>query len=446
MRNYCIKSQSSLYGTPTLKHLAHLRRLSLVIQDLPWQSKITVDLLRRCAIRHEGIEQSLLLIEDINWLLESGLAQIESPSSNISNLPFLFVKGVNIELTYSCNLACSHCLQAPLRDGNQHGWLDESVAVRFLEQAQWLGLTRLGCNITGGETFMPGSPILEILQRTNHLGIATRANTNAWWGNHKNIIIGKNLFCSDEELVNRLCECGLSRLALSLDNRYEQYPELLDRVIRIAFLCENHQLPYEFVSTEPNTNIRIKASIALNKAIGRAPKFMQITPMKVVDIGAAKPSNLKKLVVENLDQLALQSPCSGAGFHRPYYLHMAPDGGIRSCLYAPGGGWYGNMFHQSLRDILNSVSCKLVIQIFEQKRLDSFVAKYLMPWQHYYRSIGHSCTASALIARLAEQIYKQEADQDHPLSPGQIDAIHITISKELGLQAVHQAQPELAIH
>ena len=442
MATTCIRPQPRLYGTATLNHLAHLRRLPQVIERLAKPSNVTLKMLRRCALSREGLEGSLLLVNDINCLLESGLAQLKVPSRDASNLPFLFVKGVNIELTYSCNLACSHCLQSPLRTSSLNNWIDEKTTLQALEQAQWLGLTKLGCNITGGETFMPNSPILEILNGTNKLGIPTRANTNAWWGNRKDIQIGKQQFSSDGELVKILSDCGLSRLALSLDNRYEQYPELLDRVIRVACLCEKNRLPYEFVSTEPNSTICTKASMAIKNTIGSTPRYIHITPMQIVDIGAAKPTTAIQPFMTHLDQLALQSPCGGAGFHKPYYLHIAPDGGIRSCLYAPAGGWIGNIYHQSLVDILNTASSNPVSKIFEHKRLDSFVAKYLIPWQHYYRGISHGCTASALIARLAEQIYGLETSQGHPPTSEQVTGIHKVLANGLGLEAMPSSEKE----
>jgi hypothetical protein len=120
-----------------------------------------------------------------------------------------------------------------------------------MHDAKWLGLTSLGVNFTGGETFTPGSPILELLAVARDIGTPGRANTNAWWGGRTHIKIGNHDFATDEDVIRALRDRKLVRLALSLDNRYDQYPNLLDSVIRVALLCEVASQPYEIVATDP---------------------------------------------------------------------------------------------------------------------------------------------------------------------------------------------------
>jgi hypothetical protein len=164
-----------------------------------------------------------------------------------------------------------------------------------------------------------------------------------------------------------------------------------------------------------------------------------ITPMEQVDIGAAQPVQQRPMRRGNVARLAALSHCATAGFCRPRYLHVTPDGGVRSCLYAPGGGWLGNLHHQSLIEILNAAAANPVVQLFGRGELETFVAEHLTPWRHLYRGLDHGCTAAALIARLAEQLSRQQQSADRPLYPEELEQLHRRLAREMGLEAAMHA-------
>ncbi len=431
-----------LFRSAALRQINQLKRFSELQSIIPTGLNINYAQVREIA-RNPIFSNSNQIGRDlVDWLIEKGLLQRDEPKTSDAKFPFIFVTAVNIELTYSCNLACSHCLQAPIRPAGISQWLDAAIIKQALLEAKCLGLTRIGCNLTGGETFMPHSPILELIAYANNIGIPARANTNAWWGNHQNIKIGDMLFPSDSSLVKYLKEIGLGRLALSLDDRYLQYPELLARVIRVASLCEKQNQPYEFVITEPNPSIHQQAIKLLHESIGGYPQFMVSTPMEIVDVGAAKITPGFSDQYHEIDKLALSSPCAGKGFHRPYYLHIAPDGGIRSCLYAPAGGWLGNISEVNFFNVLNAAAVNPVYKLFEHDELANFVEIYLNPWKDQYRSIGHGCAASALIARLAEKVYAVTEKGGEKPSATQMSEIHRHLSIEMGLESPSNQQNE----
>jgi MoaA/NifB/PqqE/SkfB family radical SAM enzyme len=375
---------------------------------------------------------------NIAWLLSQELIAPGVPPTAEARVPFAFVRAINLELSYSCNLACSHCLQTPLRPQGAATWLPLELVQHLLLQAQELDLLRAGLNITGGETFTAGSPLLAILALASNSGIHTRANTNAWWGLKQDIRIGDGVFADDEAVVVHLQRLGLDRLALSLDGRYAQYPQLLERVIRVASLCERHELVYEFVATDVDPELLSEVQDRIEAAHGGLLLHVQLTLMDTVDIGAAAPNQRRALHSNNLAALARSSPCGTTGFHRPYYLHVSPDGGVRSCLYAPGGGWHGNLHDQSLRSILNSAASNPVLQLFERGELDAFVAQYLNPWRQLYRQVEHGCGAAALIARLAERLTALSIASDGHPAPEAMEALHRRLAAEMGLAAVTQ--------
>jgi hypothetical protein len=423
-----------IHATASLRHLALRHRLCGVQALLPEPQRLPLPMLLRLAGARQAWESDALGEANAARLLaEELIAPGSSPSQGI-RLPFSFVRAINLELTYSCNLACSHCLQTPLRPRGAATWLPLALVRPLLRQAQDLDLLRTGLNITGGETFAAGSPLLAVLSEARDRSIPTRANTNAWWGLQRDVRIGEQTFADDEAVVLQLQQLGLGRLALSLDDRYRQYPELLDRLIRVASLCERQALPYEFVATDADRELLIGVQKRILASAGSMLHAL-LTPMDTVDIGAAEPRRQRPLEPEGLAALARTTPCRSAGFHRPYYLHVTPDGGVRSCLYAPGGGWHGNLHDQSLRSILNSAATNPVLQLFARGQLEAFVAQYLDPWRHFYRQVEHGCGAAALIARLAERVTELPIACDGHPDPEVMGALHRRLAAEMGLEA-----------
>jgi len=211
------------------------------------------------------------------------------------------------------------------------------AVIRAIHDVKWLGLATL-INFTGGEIFTPHSPILELLAVAKEVDILTRANTNGWWGGQSKIKIGNRVFPKDEDVVQALVDRKLMRLALSLDNRYEQYPKLLDRVVRVASLCEAAKLPYEVVATQPSPQITWLALQKLIGVIGSEPYYVRVSPMETVDVGAAALQNKAGLDVSQIVELVYSAPCGTKGFHRPAILHIAPDGGV-VCMPLVQAGW-----------------------------------------------------------------------------------------------------------
>ena len=73
-------------------------------------------------------------------------------------------------------------------------------------------------------------------------------------------------------------------------------------------------------------------------------------------------------------------------------------------MYAPGSGSFGNIKKDKVVEIINRASDNPVLQLFASGGLEEFTEKYIQPWSHHYRQIGHPCTASAFLAILAEKV------------------------------------------
>jgi MoaA/NifB/PqqE/SkfB family radical SAM enzyme len=422
-----------IYPTATLRHLAKSHRLDIVVKRFKKPTSLTAGDLRQLLIEPSGLDRDLFSEETVASLMEEFLVESADHGLPSPGLPFAFVKAINFELTYGCNLACNHCLQDALRPSGAIQWMNSDFAMIALADGALLGLTQTGVNFTGGETYLPESPILKLIDYAAGLGINIRSNTNAWWGNRTNIRIGDSHFESDQSLVTALKSGGLSRLALSMDSRYEQYPQLLDRVVRVASLCEDSALSYEMVVTGAPVEIANEAMRRLHKTLGREPIHLMLTPMETVDIGAAAgdasiPLNSKRLANKTWD-----TPCQRKGFYRPVFLHVNPDGGVRSCLYAPSANVLGNINRERLHEILNKADRNPVWRLFADGNIEQFVTTRIEPWKHIYREIEHPCGASAMIARVAAAIHEHEAHWGRGASDLETAGIHYRIAAEMNL-------------
>jgi MoaA/NifB/PqqE/SkfB family radical SAM enzyme len=422
-----------IYPTATLRHLAKSRRLGDVVNRLKKPPSLTTADLRQLLATPGGLERDFFTEETVALLMDEFLIQASDHALPSPGLPFGFVRAINFELTYGCNLACKHCLQDALRPSGAIPWMNSDSAMRALDDGAMLGLTHAGVNFTGGETYLPGSPIFNLIEHAASLRTKVRSNTNAWWGNRTRIRIGDRHFESDQAVVATMKSAGLSRLALSMDSRYEQYPELLDRVVRVASLCEDSALSYEVVVTDAPDEIADEAMSRLRKILGREPAHLMLTPMETVDIGAAAGDASIPMDAERLAGQTWETPCKRKGFYRPVFLHVNPDGGVRSCLYAPAANVFGNINRERLQEILNKADRNLVWRLFADGDIEQFVATRIEPWKHIYREIQHPCGASAMIARVASAIHEHEAHWGRGASDLETAGIHHRIAAEMNL-------------
>ena len=184
--------------------------------------------LLRSYLESLGLEGDLQLSEALprsvqKQLQEAGLA-VEQSERPAVGLPFEIVQALNFELTYGCNLACTHCLQDGLRPPNKSfSWADLASVERALREAKMLGLATEGVNFTGGEILVKDSPVLTLVRLAASLDIHVRVNTNATWGKKEGICIGSEHFATDIDVVRTFKEAGAMILALSLDDRYSTY-------------------------------------------------------------------------------------------------------------------------------------------------------------------------------------------------------------------------------
>jgi hypothetical protein len=438
------RQRQRVYPSAVLAQLAHRDRL-LVKDVVPGERRDAVAnflaqvLSCRDGIGRERFPQGWLAEFERHFLVTTRARALPGSRS-----PFAFVSAINFELTYGCNLACQHCLQEGVRPTGEASWLDVGLVAQALEDAVWLGFTTTGVNFTGGEVYLPGSPVLDLITRAARLGARVRCNTNGWWGKRRDFVVGTTSFRWSAELVERLRAIGLCTLAMSLDERYTQYPNLLDRVLAVAARCEQVGLQYEFVSTDATPEQVGSALAALRQRIGHDPKHLVDARRKrprvsglvdATDIGGAAGPPERVLEPTSLTVLSAGTPCKNRGFYRPAYLHVNPDGGVRSCLLAPGSSPLGYLAQERLPEILNRADENPIVRLFADGLTESFVRDNITPWRHLYRSVDHPCAASPLIARVAEVLALEAARAGRELCMEDREAVHVKIAQEWNLSS-----------
>lgn len=343
----------------------------------------------------------------------------------------LFVQAVNFELTYRCNMNCSHCLQQGLRRENNSKWISTHVAKKAIEDAHAAGLTKTGVNFTGGEIFLPESNLPELLEAVRSLNLNVRVNTNGWWGNRENIRVGKLTFPSAGYVVGWLSEMNVAVLALSFDRRFEERADLWQSTVAAIRECEHQGQLYQIIMTGLAPEKMMEGLRRLTEDAGIQPRHLIPVQMEMIDIGGAARHTEEPLELAEFEESIHQLQCKGKGLYRPVYLHISPDGGVRSCLYAPGAGWLGNIYEESLLQIAGRFTENCVVQAFSSGDLSAMSRALVQPHAHLYRSVKHPCAVAAVLSRAIEHYDRFIKDHNRSPSHEEQRRIHEGISRQL---------------
>jgi len=306
--------------------------------------------------------------------------------------------------------------------------MDTDSAKRALKDATALGYTSTGVNFTGGEPFLPGSNLPDMVELAHSLNLTVRINTNGWWGCQRNIMIGSLQFPSSMDVIGWLLDMKVTGLALSFDQRYKSNPGLWEPVVSIIRECERQGMLYQIVATGVSPEEMLEALNRLKVVERIHPKYMIPVPMDMIDLGGAAGS-----LDDTLETKAC--PCGGRkGFYRPELLHISPAGGVRTCLYAPGSEWLGNINTQTLIQIADGFENNCVVEAFRSFTIDQLIEKYLpLNNSNVYQLPKHPCAIAACIARAIEEYDRFKKIQGRKPLTEDLRKIHANIEKHYNL-------------
>ena len=301
------------------------------------------------------------------------------------------------------------------------------------------GLLTTGVNITGGEIVAAESSLQELLKTTKSQELSVRLNTNGWWGNKKNIQLGSRKFSTAWELLRWLQKMGVKILALSVDERSRLYPDLWASTVALIRECEHIGQDYQVICTGATTGSIDEIYKKTAHDAQLTLKHMLPVFMEMIDIGGAAKDTDLPFHPMRLALAPRHSPCGTLGFTRPSLLHVSPDGGLRSCLYAVGTASYGNLNHESLLHIINHISTNPVINFFRGDNFESFARKYFEPFASLYRIADHPCAVSAILVKMVEEVENAKSQNQAEPSFKELRSIHNRIALDFNLRSEVEA-------
>ena len=346
---------------------------------------------------------------------------------------YLFIEAINFELTYQCKMNCSHCFQLGLRQTNRNKWIETDVAIKTIKDAYAIGLIKTGLNFTGGDIFVPESNLPDLLKVTKSMNINVRVNTNGCWGIQDNIRIGDLMFISPAQVVLWLRKMNVTVLALSFDRRFKERTEWWKSTVEVIRACEIQGQLYQIILTGVSSKEKMDGLNRLNKEVGRQLAHLIPVEMEMIDMGGAAPSSKESLQFEDFNHSLHCLKCDGKGFYRPSFLHISPDGGVRSCMYAPGSGWLGNIYNDSIFEMLNNFKDNCVVKAFSTGNLSNLLQMLIEPFMKTYKSIKHPCTVAAVSSKLIEQYHQFKKIHEREPKGDELQSIHLGIARELNL-------------
>ncbi|MEL7562792.1 4Fe-4S cluster-binding domain-containing protein [Dehalogenimonas sp. 4OHTPN] len=357
------------------------------------------------------------MAEFVPVLLKYGFISLH-PMPGRSRCSLLAVTGVNFELTYDCNLNCAHCLQQGIRRFTR-GHLSAQAVKGAVFQVYLGGLCTSGVNFTGGEVLGHRNDFFEIAEYTGSLGIPYRLNTNCWWSRKFGLELSGRRFESPLDLAHYLKSIGLGQFAFSYDERMLN-ADLFDNLVAAIKLCEIARIGYQIIFTGVDP-AKIGGIInELRKAAGSFLYYLVPVSAETIDIGGCTRDNGAYAWQSN------KADCRDKGFYHPAFLHISPDGKVRTCMYAVGSANVGDIAENVFADLINGFPGNATSRCFTSPtRKQAAFNNLVVPYLASYRPFIHECTRNAVLVRTIQTHF------DYPdLS---LAEIHFRIGRDLNL-------------
>lgn len=393
-------------------------------------------------LHQEGIIllNEILDFKNLNKLSKFNLIEIQQIDNNqfesfkadiLKNYnlsPISNIESINFELTYECNSNCPHCLLKKARKDYKDYFLSYDLIKRLIADAFFSGLIKDGINFTGGEALLAKVNIFKLISYASSLGIPTRLFTNAFWGNKILFKAGDEFFTTPLALVKALKKSGLTHLSLSFDSRIDKNIKGVKQLTAIVHSCETIGLKYEIISST-NSRKKMESFIDYLKVVLSMNEFKYMTPISLdlVDMGGANNYYKTDNVTKDIHKLITESYCKCKGFFRPNMITIAPDGGVRSCMYGIGLSNLGNINNYSFYSIINNFN-DIVTTEFRNKNISYYIDLLYEPYKNLYSDFHHPCSACVLIARLIQEYHTK----DHR-TKDDILKLNLKVGKDLNL-------------
>ena len=371
------------------------KRLAFLIQDETTQ----ISLFLRKVWSNVKSEIDEEVLKYIPRLLDYELISTKDSSMEDATCSLLFVDAINFELTYKCQYSCPHCWQSEKRWVINHE-LTTDEARDAIFRAYMAGLCQKGINFTGGEVLGNRDDLFDVLEYTNSLQIPYRINTNSWWATKEKLTICNKSFSSPIDLVAYLKSIGMKMFAFSFDERYKENRQDISNLIESIKLCERAGVNYQVIFTGVQDKNIKTLILDLHRICNFPLKRLILVSMDLVDVGSASD-----LEIDVFKRQSNKCSCNKKGFLRPEFLHISPDGNVRTCLYANGLANVGSLKNQSLTELVNSFPYNKQNYSFSSDEVyEEQFNELVRPYLSVYRPIVHECTSHIILAKAIERL------------------------------------------
>ncbi|HJS29893.1 MAG TPA: radical SAM protein [Anaerolineales bacterium] len=282
------------------------------------------------------------------------------------------LNGLHILLTYTCNYECDHCFV--WGSPRQTGVFTLARLDNALQQASDAGTIR-EIYFEGGEAFLYYPLLLEGVRRATSHGFSTGIVSNGYWATS----------AEDARIwLEPLVEAGLKSLEISSDPFHAEDPECLaaERVNAAA------------------GELGLSTSTITIDHTGEARDAAQWKPgLPLSGGGVMFRGRAAEALVEGLPRQPWDAfpDCPYEELENPGRLHLDPFGNLHLCQ----GLVIGNLFHHSLRDILEEYDPRLdpLVGPLISGGPSLLIEMFLKDGQDEYVDACHACYAVRLALR-----------------------------------------------
>lgn len=289
------------------------------------------------------------------------------------------MQSLNIMVTNQCPLQCAHC--GPRSGPWAKGYLELELVISLLDEAKTRSCQLV--NFTGGEPFILGSKLVEMVQSAAERGLIARVTTGAYWSNSAK---------AAEARLDPLVGAGLRQLFVSCSDAHRVYVPLSNIIEATrAARARGIEVYLALGTSKTSATNSITISRAF-EAAGVTPPWMVESPL--IPFGRAEETlSTDELLLQPVEQFA--GPCPSLTQN----VSIRPDGQITGCAVVFGDECpplsYGNITDVSLNEALDHMHDDTLaswihkIGVVELKRL--IEANSELRFADRYVNICHLC-------------------------------------------------------
>ena len=327
--------------------------------------------------------------------------------------PLEHVSRINYEVTTLCNFTCLHCRNDGVEMTTD---LDTDALKRAGDLFLSLGVRRY--DFIGGEVSKFGTGWLDIakhLQQSDagmkwRTPLAVTLYTNGWWLEESQFLAAGKTYASETEYLDELREHGVTHILFSIDgpeqvhDKWRKHPGLFRKVLAALHRVRDAGItPRLSIVVRPNENLAYLGPFAealYPERSGDRLQALRTDPMNhisnFIDTGRGSELRTGSYDVHTIPPDAIR--CKA--FYRPSpTMRIMANGEVGICPLMHGKEAYGNIHHEDLADILNSLQDSVLYKLHAENRIGTFLN--MLDPKEFKDGFDHLCSVRIAVNHLA---------------------------------------------